>query len=369
MRAERLSWLHFGDLHITDTGADNHRDFRALIAQANEHLAGAVDFAVLPGDNADDGTEAQFRLVRHALDALRIPIHILPGDHDFKSRGLNGFHAVLGADPLPKAVTVAGTRCLFLDAVSAGTGGPDFRLGRRQIDWLTRELAGADSAGRRSVVFMHVYPADLGNEAAEVSALLRRHRVLAVDMGHTHYNELANDGTTVFAATRSTGQIEEGTVGFSLAAIDDGVFSWRFKPLATSWPFVLITAPADRRLVTDPAQVVRGAFEVRAHAWSGRGIARAACRVDDGTWREMAPEAGTPVWRVTCPARETPFRLTVRIEDNAGASDSDMIEVAAGAFGATTHHADGSDKDALGAWPEKGIPGGQLGPNRNGRKW
>jgi hypothetical protein len=71
-------------------------------------------------------------------------------------------------------------------------------------------------------------------------------------MGHTHYNELANDGCTIFATTRSTGQIEEGPVGFSLMAVDRGVLSWRFKPLDAAWPFVLITSPADRRLITNP---------------------------------------------------------------------------------------------------------------------
>ena len=33
-----------------------YRDFVALIDEANSFVAGAVDFAVLPGDNADDGT-------------------------------------------------------------------------------------------------------------------------------------------------------------------------------------------------------------------------------------------------------------------------------------------------------------------------
>ncbi len=61
-------------------------------------------------------------------------------------------------------------------------------------------------------------------------------------MGHTHYNELANDGATIFMATRSTGQIEEGPPGFSIAAVDGRGVSWRFKPLDAAWPFVLITA-------------------------------------------------------------------------------------------------------------------------------
>jgi hypothetical protein len=72
---------------------------------------------------------------------------------------------------------------------------------------------------------------------------MRRHGVLMVDMGHTHYNELANDGHTIYAATRSAGQIEEGPVGFSIANIDRGVVSWKFKTLGEPLPFFLITSP------------------------------------------------------------------------------------------------------------------------------
>ena len=50
-------------------------------------------------------------------------------------------------------------------------------------------------------------------------------------MGHTHYNELANDGRTIFMATRSTGQIEEGPLGLGRRR-GPGVVSWRIAPLA-----------------------------------------------------------------------------------------------------------------------------------------
>src|SRR5216683_2669966 len=242
-----VSWVHFGDLHITGENEQNYQDFLALIEHVNANLARQIDFAVLPGDNADDGTEEQFRLVKHAVDGLRAPLHILPGDHDRKPGSLDAFYKVLGAERLPKAITVSCHRCLFLDIVSAGTGGPDFRLGADQILWLEHELSAAERASERSVVFMHAYPADLRENAEQVRDLFARYRVVAVDMGHTHYNELANDGRTIYATTRSTGQIEEGPVGFSLAAIDRGVVSWRFKPLEAGWPFVLITSPADRR--------------------------------------------------------------------------------------------------------------------------
>jgi 3',5'-cyclic AMP phosphodiesterase CpdA len=199
IRAQRdvLSWVHFCDLHITGENEPNYRDFLALIEHANANLAGQIDFAVLPGDNADDGTEEQFRLVKHAIDALRTPLHILPGDHDRKPGRLDAFYEVLAAERLPKAITVSGHRCLFLDIVSAGTGGPDFRLGPDQILWLEHELSTAERARERTVVFMHAYPADLRENAQQVHDIFSRYGVVAVDMGHTHYNELANDGRTI----------------------------------------------------------------------------------------------------------------------------------------------------------------------------
>ncbi len=374
-----LSWVHFGDLHITEAGEQNHRDFAALIEAANRHLAGRVDFAVLPGDNADEGSEAQFRLVRATIDQLAIPVHILPGDHDFHTGSLDAFHAVLGADGLPKAVIAAGHRCLFLDVVSAGTGGPDFRLDATQLRWLQRELEEAEGADERSVVFMHAYPADLRAGGDALSALLARHRVACVDMGHTHYNELANDGRTIFAAVRSTGQIEEGPVGFAVAAIDGGVVSWRFQPLAGRWPFVLITSPADHRLIIDSAsadQVVSDTLRIRAKVWSSDGVRGAAFSIDGSPLLELAPDSGgRSVWSARHDVRELTdglHRLTVRGVDETGSLSEESITFLTSHsrhYEAPQRHGDGSDRDAIGAWPEKGIPGGQLGPNRNGRKW
>jgi Icc protein len=370
-----LSWLHFGDLHITTGEQRNYRDLQALVADANRHLSG-IDFAVLPGDNADDGAEAQLRLVRAAMDRLNMPLHVIPGDHDFKSRTLNAYRQVLDAEPLPRAITVKDHRCLFLDIVSAGSGGPDFRLGAEQMGWLRSELARAKQDGLPIMVFMHAYPDDLHEGVIELKTLFTRHRVAFVDTGHTHYNELANDGTTIFAATRSTGQIEEGLVGFSIGALDEGMASWRFKTLEQGWPFVILTAPADHRLITEPgstAQLPRGDVHVRARAWSGDGITAVRARISDGAEQAMVMDtkdkAEAGVWQCSIPSpTDGLHELVVKAEDKAGGSDEDRIMVRVSRNGAYAVKA--RDGQAIaGAWPEKGIPGTQLGPNKNGRKW
>lgn len=323
-----LSWLHIGDLHITEPRLENHRDLGRIVALANALPPGSLDFAVLPGDNADDGTSEQFALVRDAVTPLRLPLHILPGDHDFKPCSLDAYQQVLGAAKLPAAQTVQNHRCLFLDVVSIGTGGPDFRLGKDQLACVEQELDGAKAAGQGAVLCMHTYPADLSEDAERLGALLARPEVLCVDMGHTHYNELANDGGTVFMVTRSTGQIEEGPAGFSVAAVDGGIVSWRFKPLDGAWPFVLITRPADRRLATGSAE-----------AKDGPGLVRAKVLAD------------APVARVEAQA------------------DEDVVMPLRPGWDAPPRKADGSDADSVGALPERGILATQLGPNRNGKKW
>ena len=373
-RGAPLVWMHIGDLHLTDAELPNHLALRDFVLQANAHLAGQIDFVVLPGDNADDATTEQYRILRAELDQLELPIHIIPGDHDFKSRNLHAFHTVLGAERLPYAIQLEDYRCIFLDYVSAGTGGPDFKLGQPQLSWLNAELQSAVEEGSESLVFAHAYPADLADddEAFSLSRLLREFRVLVVDMGHTHYNELSNDGTTIYASTRSTGQIEEGPAGFSLLAVDDGVVSWRFKPLDDPWPVAMITSPADRRLATRahlPNHVPSGQALVRAKAWSGHGVTQVDCKIGEGDWLPMDFLASIQTWALNCAIPVDVFRVVVRATDRAGAVGFDCIEAATIFDETVARRADGSDGDAIGAWEEKHLLGTQLGPNRNGRKW
>jgi 3',5'-cyclic-AMP phosphodiesterase len=191
-----LSWLHLGDLHITEQHEENYRDFLALIDHANTHVAGAVNFAVLPGDNAEKGKEDQYRLVRRAVDKLDIPLFVISGDHDVHTGSLGLLRRYLEPNPV-RAVTAGEYRLIFLDAVdnAAEVGKPGaFGLRDEQLAWLTRELVAATREKRRALLFNHVYPSELGDSSVAVRTLMRRHGVLMVDMGHTHYNELANDG-------------------------------------------------------------------------------------------------------------------------------------------------------------------------------
>jgi 3',5'-cyclic-AMP phosphodiesterase len=361
-----LAFAHIGDLHVSNRDPGHLERLRSAVAQIGD-TGDALAFAFVPGDNADNGLPEQYAQVRSVLDRLAIPVHVITGDHDMEGGSLDAFYAGLGARHLPYAIDAGGMRCLFLDMAGPGTGGPDFRLGVDQIDWLSKELREAEARGQLCAVFMHSYPADLrGGEADAVADLLHRGPVRLVEMGHTHYNELSNDGRTIYAATRSIGQIEEGPPGYAIVAIDGGVVSWRFKALAAPWPFVLVTSPADRRLAHDAAHVAGEAAVVRALVL-GPDVKGCDVSADEGPWQPMRQSARTAGWESLGPVAG--IRLRVRAVAAGGTADVDAIERATGPDDIPTSKGIGSDSDTLGAWEAKGLLGTQLGPNRNGRKW
>lgn len=373
MPDDLLVFAHIGDLHLTTEDQENYRDLQAIVSEIAGDLAGTIDFVYVPGDNADNGKPEQYALAAHELARLPMPVHIVTGDHDMEQGGLDNFYRSLDVAPLPKALDAGGVRCLFLDICGPGDGGADFRLGAEQSAWLADELARAAAAEKRCAIFMHTYPADLrgdGETAATNKAFAAR-EVLLVDMGHTHYNELANDGRTIFSATRSTGQIEEGPVGYSIVTIDKRTVSWRFRELGAPLPVVLVTAPADRRLATDADDrdhVPQGRCEIRASVLGDHEIVRCVCRVDDGPRIGMRAR-GDGRYTASVDIPEGATSVTVEATDDRGRIGFESIEIATHAHLASDRRTDGSDADALGVWEARGILGTQLGPNRNGRKW
>jgi hypothetical protein len=219
---ESLTWVHIGDLHVTDESQPNYRDFLSIIDDVSTHLARDVDFCVLPGDNADDGSAEQYGLIR-------------------------------------------------------------------------RGLAGRLESRRRQLAFQ--------------------------------------------AAAQSV-------------ALGDDYLAGR---LATD-------VKRNERIVAD-------AFTVTARTFGAVATSVCRCRIDDEPWVDMHRSALQPQWELKCEAPSTQFTVTVEATDASGSTDTDTIVIAAAGFRPPHRTADGSDADAVGAWPERHLLGTRLGPNRNGRQW
>lgn len=368
-----LSFLQVGDLHMDEAnGWESLPRLEAIVAEANRHLRDTVDFVFLPGDNANHATDPQYAAIARALAPLRLPWRVIPGDHDYEAGDLRAYEATFPEANRPEVEVFAGHRCIFVDVVSAGAGGPDFRLTMHHRNRLIKDLARATADAQPPVVFMHAYPDDLAADGAEIAQLFSDAGVAFVATGHTHYNELLNDGRVVYGAVRSTGEIEEdgGQAGFALITIHDTVPSWRFKRIGSGWPFLQIVSPCDTRLVTrpaDPRQIPRpGQIEVTARVF-GSAVESPVVSVDDGTPTVMQPST-RGLWSAPVEVRAGLHRITVE-----SGSARDMIHVLVRAADAIPMRRPpvmlGHACHSIGSWPDAGIDGMRLGPNCNGRHW
>ncbi len=373
-----VSWVHFGDLHITTGDQQNYADFQTIIKNTNQYLLNGVNFAVLPGDNANEGSESEYQLIKQATDQLRVPLYAIPGDHDLKSGSLSLYQKYL--EPVAyQSFSADKYHFVFINALDASAEG-GFGLSQEQLSSLTNDLNAATQHGLQSILFAHSFPDRMGDSAQAMQALIQKDRVLMVDVGHTHYNEVANDGHTIYAATRSTGQVQEGPVGFSIANLDNGVVSWKFKPLG-SWPFVMITSPSDKQLITDPSrpnQVVRGTVELRAKVWDDKGVASATYQIDNGTPQPLTRIGTSQMWSAGFDSTKVSngdHQLAVNAQGAGGNIAEDKIAIVVSQSGnyQQPQHSPGETNNSIGAYAEKGLlgshaSGGHGGPGHGGHK-
>lgn len=367
-----VSWVHFGDLHVTTAQEQNYHDFLELTGEVNNVMADALSFAFFPGDNAEHGRAQEYELVRRGLDRLALPCFSIVGDHDVRTGSFDNYLRYMARATCFRFVI---NPYLFLGLNAFATADAKrFDVSKEQLEWAETLLASAKREKRKPVIFLHCYPSDLGKSGKTLSNLIRKYGVLLVDMGHTHYNEIANDGHTLYTTTRSTGQVEEGPVGFSITNLDHGVISWRFKVLG-EWPFVMITSPGDERLMTDSALASlhkTGSLRVRAKVWSRSPIQLVNAQLP-GQQVDLENIPGTAVWEgelSTGHLGAGVYPLYVYAEDEDERASEDIVHVPIGcATGAPRERAQRDQDNAIWAWPEHGLLGTQLGPNKNGRKW
>jgi Icc protein len=365
-----ISWIHIGDLHMVQAEEQNHLDLVAIVDQVNRVFASSIAFVFLPGDVAEHGRAAEYSIVRETLEELKAPWCSIIGDHDVQERSFVNYQSTMAAERY-YSFQVGSISFLALNAFDIPHPG-SFCLLAKQLDWIEDQLR---TVGRNSaVLLLHCYPSDLKQGGERLRAMVESPAVRLIDMGHTHYNEVANDGQTLYTATRSTGQIEEGPVGFSVTSIDGEMTSWKFLRLG-ELPAVMITSPADERFITESVvndKIASATVGIRAKAWAESPVRSAIANLASQTLQLMRIH-GTQVWAGEMDRGDLPdgvHPLSVTIEDADGRTAVDSIRVVLGAPACPSRERAKRDQDnALPAWPERGLMGTQLGPNKYGRKW
>jgi len=357
-----VSWVHIGDLHMVDTTLSNYSDLKTIVNDINSYMKDGVNFALLPGDNANDGAESEYQLVHGVIQNLQVPLKAVPGDHD--SKGPTTLFLKYIYPKMPDSFDFGNYHFVLYDS---------FNL-QNVLPWLTSDLNAAKAAGKQSVIFQHEY--DINSCCSALQALIQNDNVIMVDTGHTHSNVLANDGHTVYSATRSTGQATEGPVGFSVNSLDHGVVSWKFQPLG-QWPFVSITSPADQALLTNGEQVVKGTTSIHVKAFSDASINSVSYQIDGGAKVAMSDRGGN-LWSGSWNSSgvsDGAHTIDVSVTDANGKTGTDEIKALvdqAGSYAPPTKSF-GPENNVLPASTIKGLlgatgAGGGKGGGKGGVK-
>lgn len=248
----QLSDLHIGG---NENGMDPAPRLEAVI-EAVRSLPNRPDAALISGDLTDDGAEAGYRVAREMLGRLELPLHVIPGNHDDRSRlrrafGLPGS----GNEPINYSTWVGRLRLVAFDSKVPGQDPGDFPP--EQLRWLDLELGAEPDAP--TLLALHHPPLATGIPEWDAINLLapqrqalaevvgRHPQVRAIAGGHLHRVAVsALAGRPVLAAPSTYWQVrpdfeeeaEYGVVdtpGFAIHALrDDELYSQ-----AESVPFSL----------------------------------------------------------------------------------------------------------------------------------
>ena len=320
-----VSWVHIGDLHIQTSDMQNYKDFQTILQELTQEFAGGVNFAVLPGDNANEGSDSEYQLIGEAIKSsnLTAPLYAIKGDHDEKSTD-QAFEQYLYPKPY-YSQDVAGYHFIFLEAMNS-SGANSLTQGSTEWNWFASDLRAASAAGKQSVLVMHPFFLNQLPDLTDFQSLVQQNHVIMVDSGHTHTNDLADDGHILYAATRSTGQDTEGAVGVSVATIDRGIISWKFDPLG-QFPFVEISSPGDSPLITSAAGIAHGDTTIDARAFSTAAVVSASYQIDGGSAVPMT-DSGGDLWTASWDSAKVSdgeHKLVVTVKDQAGKTATDSI--------------------------------------------
>ncbi len=257
---------------IADHKFDKHLEDAVAMVNA---LSPAPDFVLFGGDIAQNGTEDQLVKGKKILSKLKMPMRVIPGEHDwyldmgaawrglygdetwsFDHKGVHfiGMNSILVKDFWTKAGLTPKQRMEAMEMLEGPIGGP-WGVQEKQLEWLRKDVAKV-SADVPVVIFTHsplwdYYPRwnFQTSDAPEIRKILAKFKNVMSFHGHVHqtvFNRIGN----------------MSSVG----------------ALSTSWPWpyppVKLPYPQSQMYRADPANEQDGMGIQFADMSPGGGIAR-----------------------------------------------------------------------------------------------
>jgi predicted phosphodiesterase len=223
---DSFTFAVFGDPHYVLGPHPTLERFRGDVVEKG------IDFFLVLGDIAHDGTEAQMRRARAGLDSIGRPYYVTNGNHDlYQADAWLSFKTEFG--PSCYSVVIADKlKLIFIDTAEG-------RLGECQFQWLEQELATAGDRIKFVGTHFPVYDGDTpgvyrmasGPERARLQHLLQKYGVFAIASGHIHgWRDTEVEGVRHFITgtmQASEDGLDFGNLGYMLVTFAHDSLSWQ----------------------------------------------------------------------------------------------------------------------------------------------
>jgi outer membrane protein assembly factor BamB/predicted phosphodiesterase len=257
------------DTHIGSPDGKAEEDLRRTVADINQMTD--ITFVVITGDITELGTDEEIKRAKQLFNELKVPYHIIPGNHDagWSESGGDTFVKVFGNDKF--SFEYSGIR--FLGCAS----GPYLRMSdghipRGAINWLDKELNQVKD--QQPVIFLNHYPIDNSlDNWYEITDRLRHYNTWAILCGHGHANKAMNFEDIPAVMGRSNLRAKAEVGGYNLVDVraDSMIFTERRPGVETlkQWTAIKIETrhfTADKKF-NRPDYSINGQYKQVTEKW------------------------------------------------------------------------------------------------------
>ena len=215
----RFAWL--SDTHV-GSGTTGEQDLQAAVRDINSQTG--LSFVVHSGDVTEYGSREQLRLAKTLLDGIKIPCHVMPGNHDTKwsESGATDFGRLWKEDRF--VFEYGGYRFIGMHE------GPLMKMGDgfwapQDVRWLAEMLKQMPDPNQ-PVIFITHYP--IRDEIANwyvVLDLLKKYNIQVILCGHGHANHACIFEGVPGVMGRSNLRVRAPAGGYNLVEVKDGVMT------------------------------------------------------------------------------------------------------------------------------------------------
>ncbi len=199
----KYGWI--SDIHIGAPGAES--DLENVVDDINNRKD--ISFVVVTGDIAEKGRNEELETAKTILDSLKVPYHIIPGNHDTKwsESGCTKFKELWKDDKFDFQYDGVEHIGMNSGIPWRGAGG---HFAVEDLPWLDSVLANTnkDETTRlptKQIIFYAHHPLDGEiDNWFEITNRLRKYNIRAILVGHGHANKLMNFGGIPAAMGRSS---------------------------------------------------------------------------------------------------------------------------------------------------------------------